>query len=88
MNLHTVERSVQSRVSLSQPAVRTVLISLYVLVTSQCHSCCASVVLRQVTHVCVGEEVTGGDATDRLVDVHSCDLSWRPANPNVTKLRV
>lgn len=41
----------------------------------------ASVVLRQVTHVCVGEEVTGGDATDCLVDVHGCDLSWSPANP-------
>ena len=34
--------------------------------------------------MCVGEEVTGGDATDRLVDVHGCDLSWSPAK--VTKL--
>lgn len=29
--------------------------------------------------MCVGEEVTGGDATDRLVDVHGCDLSRSPA---------
>lgn len=46
----------------------------------------SSVVLSQVTHVCVGEEVTGGDATDCLVDVHGCDLSGSPANPNVPKL--
>lgn len=38
----------------------------------------ASVVLRQVTHVCVGEEVAGGDAADSLVDVHGCDLSRSP----------
>lgn len=36
--------------------------------------------------MCVGEEVTGGDATDRLVDVHGCDLSRSPAKPNVTRL--
>lgn len=44
--------------------------------------CSASVVLFQVTHVCVGEEVTGGNATDRLVDVHGCDIPRCPENPH------
>lgn len=86
VNLHTAELSAH-RVSPSQPAVQTVLTSLYVSFRSQCHSCYASVVLGQVTHVCVGEEVTGGDATDRLVDVHGCDLFWSPVNPSVTELK-
>ena len=33
--------------------------------------------------MCVGEEVTGGDATNRLVDVHGCDLSRSPAKHQV-----
>lgn len=37
--------------------------------------------------MCVGEEVTGGDATDRLVDVHGCDLSGSPAKPRDYKVR-
>lgn len=35
--------------------------------------------------MCIGEEVTGWDATDRLMDVHGCNLSWSSANPKVTK---
>ena len=46
----------------------------------------SSVVLYQVTHVCVGEEVTGGDAADRLVDVQGCNLSRCPENPNMSIL--
>lgn len=33
--------------------------------------------------MCVSEEVTGGDAADRLVDVHGCDLSGSPVEDNV-----
>lgn len=61
---------------------------MYVSVTSQCHSCYASVVLSQGTHVCIGEEVTGGDAADCLVDVHGCDLSWSSAKTQSYKVKV
>lgn len=29
--------------------------------------------------MCIGEEVAGGDATDRLMDVRGCDVSWSSA---------
>lgn len=35
--------------------------------------------------MCIGEEVTGWDATDRLMDVHGCNLSWSSANPKIAK---
>lgn len=59
---------------------------LCVSVTNHSQSCVASVVLSQVTHVHVGEEVAGGDAADGLVDVHGCDLSGSSENPHGTAL--
>lgn len=76
---HSGTVSSQSRVSPPAPAVQTVLASLYVSVTSQRASCGASVVLSNGAHVCIGEEVAGGDATDRLMDVRGCDVSWSSA---------
>lgn len=43
----------------------------------------SSAVLSQVPQVCVGQEITGGDAGDRLVDIHGCDFSGSPANDEV-----
>lgn len=64
------------------PAIQTALPPVFVSVTSQCCSCHASVVLSQRAHVCVGQEVAGGDATDRLMDVHGRDLSRSSAEPH------